>query len=188
MSLSLREQLLKAGLVSEQQAKNAERAERDHRRGSQSPTRQGRQGPQPSPGELAARRAAAEKAARDAELDRARQLKAREKSERRARYAQIRQLVEQHQVPRVETEDFYNFLDGQKISRIAVTPELRQRLVDGSLAIVRNEGRYAFVPAGIATEIRARVERAVVHLNVPGETPDPNDPYKDHVVPDDLIW
>ncbi|MEY2854810.1 MAG: hypothetical protein RL030_1942 [Pseudomonadota bacterium] len=188
MSLSLREQLLKAGLVSEQQAQKAERAERDHRRGSPSPTRQGRQGPQPSPGELAARRAAAEKAARDAELDRARQLKAKEKSERRARYAQVRQLVEQHQVARVETEDFYNFLDGPKINRIAVTPELRQRLVEGSLAIVRNEGRYAFVPAAIAADIRSRVERAVIHLNTPAAAPDPNDPYKDHVVPDDLVW
>jgi uncharacterized protein YaiL (DUF2058 family) len=60
--------------------------------------------------------------------------------------------------------------------------------VDGSLAIVRNEGRYAFVPDAIASEIRARVERAVIHLNAPPAAPDANDPYKDHVVPDDLIW
>jgi uncharacterized protein YaiL (DUF2058 family) len=185
MSLSLREQLLKAGLVTEQQV---QRAEHEQHRGARPPGRQGRQPPTPSPQEIAARRAAAEKAARDAELDRARQQKAQEKAQRRANYAHIRQLVEQHQVPRVETEDFYNFLDGQKIGRIAVTPELRQRLVGGELGIVRNEGRYAFVPAPIAQQIRAKVERAVIHLNTPAAAPDPDDPYKDHVVPDDLTW
>lgn len=188
MSLSLREQLLKAGLVSEQQVEKAERAERDHRSGGRPGARPGRGPSQPSPREVAARKAAAEKAARDAELDRARVEKAREKAERKAKYAQVRQLVEQHQVPRVETEDFYNFLDGQKISRIPVTPELRRALVGGELAIVRNEGRYAFVPAAIVGEIRLRIDRAVIHHNVPGAAPDPNDPYKDHVVPDDLIW
>jgi hypothetical protein len=185
MSLSLRDQLLKAGLVTEQQV---QRAEREQRRGVQAGGRPGREPPPPSPRELAARRAAVEKAARDAELDRARQQKAREKAERRANYAQVRQLVEAHQVPRVDTEDFYNFLDGQKISRIAVTPELRARLVGGELAIVRNEGRYAFVPAAIAEQVRAKVERAVIHLNTPPAAPDPDDPYKDHVVPDDLVW
>lgn len=185
MSLSLREQLLKAGLVTEQQV---QRAERDQRRDSRPAVREGRAPPQPTAREIAARRAAAEKAARDAELDRARQQKAREKAERRANHAHVRQLVAQHQVPRVETEDFYNFLDGQRIGRIEVTPELRRQLVAGELAIVRNEGRYAFVPAQVAGEIRARVARAVIHLNEPGAAPDPDDPYKDHVVPDDLVW
>ncbi|MDR2216038.1 MAG: DUF2058 domain-containing protein [Nevskiaceae bacterium] len=186
MSLSLREQLLKAGLVTEQQVKRAEHEQ--HRGNARPPGKQGRQPPGPSPREIAARRAAAEKAARDAELDRARQQKAREKAERRAAHAQVRQLVQEHQVPRVETEDFYNFVDGQKIGRIEVTPELRQRLIAGELGIVRSEGRYAFVPAAIAEQVRQKVARALIHLNLPQAPPDPDDPYKDHVVPDDLTW
>ncbi|MGC4029506.1 MAG: DUF2058 domain-containing protein [Steroidobacteraceae bacterium] len=181
MSLSLREQLLKAGLVTEQQV---QKAERDHKREQFRAPRDRKSPPQPSAAEIAARKAAAEKAARDAELNRRKQ----EKADRKARFAQIRQLVEQHQVPRVDTEDFYNFQHGVKISRIAVTPELRRRLIAGELAIVRNEGRYAFVPAATAEEIRARVERAVIHHNRPGAEPDADDPYKDHVVPDDLVW
>jgi len=181
MSLSLREQLLKAGLVTEQQA---QRVERDHKRQAYTAPRGRKAQTGPSPQELAARKAAAAKAAQDAELNRRKQ----EKADRRAKLAEIRQLVEQHQVPRVETDDNYNFQDGTRIRRVAVTPELRARLIRGELAIVRNDGRYAFVPAAIGEQVHARVERALIHLNRPGAAPDPDDPYKDHVIPDDLIW
>ncbi len=181
MSLSLREQLLKAGLVTEQQA---QRVERDQKREKYVAPRGRKAQATPSPQELAARKAAAEKAARDAELNRRKQ----EKIERRAKFAEIRQLVEQHQVPRVETDDHYNFQDGTRIRRVAVTPPLRERLIRGDLAIVRNDGRYAFVPAAVGEQIKARVERALIHLNRPGAAPDPDDPYQHHVIPDDLIW
>ena len=69
-----------------------------------------------------------------------------------------------------------------------VNASLRERLVAGELAIVRNEGRYAFVPAATAADIRERVERAVIHHNQVSAATDPNDPYKDYVVPDDLVW
>jgi uncharacterized protein len=181
MSLSLRDQLLKAGLVSEQQV---QKAERDQKRQAYVAPR-GRKAPKgPTPQEVAFQKAAAEKAARDAELNRKKQ----DKADRKAKFAQIRQLVEQHQIARVETDDFYNFQDGVKIRRVPVNPQLRERLVRGDLAIVRNEGRYAFIPADIAEQVRARVERAVIHHNKPGAEADPNDPYKDYAVPDDLVW
>jgi len=182
MSLSLRDQLLKAGLVTEKQVEDAERQQKRQKYAQPRP-RKGTP-PAPSPQQLAAQRAAAEKAARDAELNRKKQAKA----ERKAKFAQIKQLVEQHQVPRVETDDWYNFVDGTKIRRVSVTPELRARLIAGELAIVRNEGRYAFVPAAIADDIRARVERALIHHNRPDAAPAADDPYKDFVVPDDLTW
>lgn len=181
MSLSLRDQLLKAGLVTEQQAQKAEREQRQKEytapRGRKKPTG-------PTPQELAAQRAAAEKAAKDAELNRRKQ----EKLERKAKFAEIKQLVAAHQVPRVETDDFYNFTDGANIKRVPVNPALRQQLVSGALAIVRCEGRYAFVPAAVGEQIRARVERALIHHNKPSAAPSDDDPYKDYVVPDDLVW
>jgi uncharacterized protein YaiL (DUF2058 family) len=181
MSLSLRDQLLKAGLVSEQQAQRAEREQRQQQ--FQAPRGKKQRGA-PTPQQVAAQKAAAVKVAKDAELNRRKQ----EKLERRARYAQIKQLVATHQVPRVETEDFYNFQTGTGIQRVAVTPELRARLVKGDLAIVRCEGRFAFVPAAVGTQIGARVEKALLHLNRPEAAPAADDPYKDYVVPDDLIW
>jgi uncharacterized protein YaiL (DUF2058 family) len=182
MSLSLREQLLKAGLVSEQQVQRAERDQRQKDRGV--PPREKRRNTGPTPQQIAAQKAAAEKAAKDAELNRRKQ----EKAERRARFAEIRQLVEQHHVPRVETDDYYNFQDGANIKRISVTPELRERLIRGELAIVRCEGRYAFVPAEIGQRVRGRVERALIHWNDPAARPAADDPYKDFAVPDDLMW
>jgi len=132
MSLSLREQLLKAGLVTEKQVDDAERQQK-RQQYAQPRGRKGVQ-PPPTPQQLAAQRMAAEKAARDAELNRKKQ----EKAERKAKFAQIRQLVETHHVARVETDDYYNFVDGKNIRRVCVTPQLRQRLVAGELAIVRN--------------------------------------------------
>lgn len=181
MSLSLRDQLLKAGLVSEQQAK---RAEREQNQKQYAAPRSRKKPPGPTPQQLAAQKAAAQKAARDAELNARKQAKL----ERRAKYAEIKQLVAAHQVARVETEDFYNFQQGAEIHRVAVTPELRARLVAGDLAIVRCEGRFAFVPAAIGKQVGERVEKALLHLNTPEAPPAADDPYKDYVVPDDLVW
>ena len=69
-----------------------------------------------------------------------------------------------------------------------MTPELRERLIRGELAIVRCEGRYAFVPAEIGQRVRGRVERALIHWNDPAARPAADDPYKDFAVPDDLMW
>jgi uncharacterized protein len=181
MSLSLRDQLLKAGLVTEQQV---QRVERDQRQTQFAAPRNKRKPAGPTPQELAAQKAAAEKAAKDSELNRRKQ----EKAQRRAKFAEIKQLVATHQVPRVETEDFYNFQEGPSIHRIAVTPELRRQLIAGQLAIVRSEGRYAFVPADVGEKIGERVARALVHIAKPEAKPADDDPYRNHVIPDDLMW
>jgi len=185
MSMSLREQLLQAGLVTEKQVKQADQSQRHQQK--QQPKR-GKNAPAP---ELtpAAKQAQAAKAARDSELNRRKQ----EKAEARARTAALRQLIEQHCVPRVESDDYYNFVDGAKIRRIAVDPDQRRRILNGDLVIVRCEGRYYLVPADAAARIRERDERAV--LPPPAATttsaddaPAADDPYKDFVVPDDLTW
>ncbi len=180
MTLSLREQLLKAGLVSEQQVQRAEREQRQQ----QYSAPRGKKPTGPTPQQLAAQKAAAEKAARDAELNRRKQ----EKLDKRAKYAEIKQLVATHQLPRIESEDFYNFQDGAQIRRVPVNPPLRAQLVAGTVAIVRCEGRFAFVPAAIGEQVGARVQKALLHLNKPDAKPADDDPYKDYVVPDDLIW
>ena len=64
MSLSLRDQLLKAGLVTEQQVQRAESEQRQQ--DFKAPRGKQRKPPPPSPAQIAAQKAAAEKAARDA--------------------------------------------------------------------------------------------------------------------------
>ena len=181
MTMSLREQLLKAGLVTEKQARQAEQQQRHQQK------RQPKPGKSAPPPELtaAAKQALATKTARDQELNRRQQ----EKAAARARVAEVRQLIEQHRVPRVERDDYFNFQDGAKVRRIPVDAALRRRILDGDLVIVVCEGRYDLVPRDAVERIRARDERAIVVLPPAAATqPAEDDPYKDFVVPDDLTW
>jgi hypothetical protein len=183
MSMSLREQLLKAGLVTEKQARHAGQQQRHEQR--QQPKRgKGAPAPELTP---AAKQAQAAKAARDQELNRRQQ----EKAEAKARTAALRQLIEQHRVPRAESDDYYSFADGPKIRRIAVDADQRRRILNGELLIVRCEGRYNLVPADAAARIRERDERAVLPpatATTTADAPAADDPYKDYVIPDDLTW
>ena len=182
MNLSLREQLLQAGLVTEKQAKQAERgkSQQKHRE-----AKGGRPPPPPEPAK-AAQQAQAAKLLRDQELNR----KQQEKALRKARAAELRQLIAQLRVTRPESDDYYNFVDGGRIHRLQVTPELRARIVAGSLCIVRYDGRHDLVPADAIERIRERHPEAIVASPAgdAGAAPADDDPYKDFVVPDDLTW
>jgi uncharacterized protein len=175
MSSSLRDQLIAAGLVSERQAKQA----------SQEQARQFKaRRPPDNAAKLAAERAQAAKAARDQEIARRQQ----EKAERKARRAQVNQMVEQVALPKIESDDYFSFVDGTTIRRIPVNAQLREQLTRAEIAIVRFRGNYAMVPAEAVARIRERDEHAVIPLDKGDKSADPNDPYKDFVVPDDLTW
>lgn len=177
MSLSLREQLLAAGLGTKKQAKQAEQQERQQRHKDKDAAQAAR--------ERAAQQAQAAKAARDQELNRQRQIAA----EKKARAAEIKQLIEQNRLPKLQTDEYFNFIHRQKVRRIAVDATLRAKIMSGEVVIVRCEGKYDMVLPEIAAKIRERDERAIVTLP-PADAPQPdeNDPYKDFVVPDDLKW
>src|ERR1700759_1011244 len=164
MNSSLRDQLLAAGLVSQKQARQAEHQEQQRQRGfrkqpnaaqprpqQKSPGGMGqhpqprRPAPPPSPAKIEAQQAQAAKAARDKELNRRRE----DKAVRRARIAQIEQIVEQNRLPRLETEDYYSFIDGKKIRRMSFDAQRREQLTNQTLKIVRYRGHYAVVPAEI---------------------------------------
>jgi uncharacterized protein YaiL (DUF2058 family) len=209
MNSSLRDQLLAAGLVSEKQARQAAQQEQQRQfRDRSRPTPDGQRrrsnqaqskaspgqnkgaGQNAGHGEQApslkahAQQAQAAKVARDQELNRRRE----DKAQRRARMAQIEQIIEQNRVPRLETEDYYSFIDGKKIRRMSVDPARREQLTRGELVIVRYRGHYAVVPAAIGERIRERDANMVVPLVQPKASPEPEDAYKDFVVPDDLMW
>jgi uncharacterized protein YaiL (DUF2058 family) len=214
MNTSLRDQLLAAGLVTEKQARQAAQQEqqrqfRDRPRpkvgqhpghGSGpgagqnkggGPNKSGGQhnaaGGQPQQGPSLkgqAQQAQAAKVARDQELNRRRE----DKAQRRARIAQIEQIIEQNRVPRLETEDFYSFIDGKKVRRMSVDVQRREQLTRGELVIVRYRGHYAVVPAAVAERIRERDANMVVPFVQPKPSAEPDDAYKDFVVPDDLMW
>ncbi len=179
MSLSLRDQLMKAGLVSEKQAKQAgkqkQKQQRLEKKGQVEVDDAIKQ---------AALQAQAEKAARDQELNE----QQKEKAEQKARAAQIKQLIESSRLPKLQSDDYYNFVDEKKIKRIAVNTMLRDKLSRGSLAIVRHGGGYEMIPREAALRIQERDPRRVILLNTPTEAPDGDDPYAAYQVPDDLMW
>jgi len=180
MSMSLRDQLLKAGLISQKQARDAERQQERQER---QPAKRAQQS-MPTPPRP--QQAAAGKAARDQELNRQQQEKARKK----ALQAQIKQLIEQNRLPPVEGDDCYNFVDGNKVRRVVVNAALRGSLTRGEIVIVRHEGRYSLVPASLADRIRERDESAVIAAVAEQRAAESvaDDGYKDFAVPDDLIW
>ncbi|KPB74511.1 DUF2058 domain-containing protein [Pseudomonas cannabina] len=179
MSLSLRDQLLKAGLVNQKQAKQVGKEKQKeqrlvHKGQAQADDSQKR----------AAQEAQAEKARRDQELNRQQQ----EKVEQKARAAQVKQLIEVSRLPKLITEDYYNFVDDKKVKRISVNAMVRNKLSSGSLAIVHHGGGYEIIPREAALKIQERDPRRVVLLNTPTEAPDADDPYAAYQVPDDLMW
>jgi uncharacterized protein YaiL (DUF2058 family) len=182
--LSLRDQLLQAGLVTEKQVKQAEQQkQRQNFNDRRQVSRKDRD--QREAQRLAEQqRAAAAKAAKDAELNRKRE----EKAAAKARWAEIRQLVEQHRIAKPESDDYYNFVINKKVGRVAVDGPLRERIVRGEVGIVRCDGRYELLPSEIAGRIKEREPRAVVPP--PAEQPSTpvDEAYKDFVVPDDLMW
>src|ERR1700743_1766307 len=101
MSMSLRDQLIQAGLGTKKQAKQATPPPK------KAPSRH--QPPSITPEKLAAMKAQAAKNARDQELNR----KQQEKAAAKARRAEVKQLIEKHPHPPGGRGGKFNFSDGK---------------------------------------------------------------------------
>jgi len=152
---SLRDQMLKAGLVSEKDARQA-----DHRKRQQAKAAKAHPAPPPAE-EDAAARALREQQARDRELNaRAKaetEAKDREQRERQHREAALDKALRDGVLLGWEGNRDYHFSDGGTIQRIRVTDEAARRLEAGKAAIVRlpgPAGGYAVVVAGAAEQLR----------------------------------
>lgn len=174
MSMSLREQLLAAGFGKKKAAEQAERKAKEQQRIARA--------------QAQAQAAQAAKAVKAAKAQ-AQEQRRKEEADRKERWTQIKQLIEQHRLPKVESDEYFNFVSRGKVRRLAVDAPLRERIISGELVIVRCEGRHDLVPRDIAERIRGYDARAVISLqDAAGDTPSADDPYKDYVVPDDLKW
>lgn len=172
--MSLKDQLMKAGLAD---AKKARRAEHEKRVQAKDPNAEN--------ANTLAQKALAEKAERDRELNRARNAE----MEQKALAAQIRQLIEQHRIDRKSGDVSYQFTDQRKIKKLYVTQAQQDQLARGQIAIVRQEESYELVPTVVAEKIRTRDETVIALLNTRSSTQDSeDDPYAAYQIPDDLMW
>ena len=100
--------------------------------------------------------------------------------------------MEQNRQPKGDGDTPYNFIDQGKVKRLYVSDQVRSRIANGQLAIVRLEKQYELVPAETAEKIQARIADSVVVFNEPKrrETAEPSldDPYAGFQIPDYLMW
>lgn len=184
MSKSLQDQLLKAGLVSKDQA-NKNRSQKNKKKKQQRKTNEA----VVDQAKEQAKAARDEKIEKDRELNRQKQ----EAAEEKALQAQIAQLIELNKIDRSEGEVDYKFADAGKVKKIYVTDEMIDLLSRGRIAIVKQEYEaYELVPAGVAEKIAQRDESLVALYNTAStdknSADDEDDPYADYKIPDDLMW
>jgi len=132
---NLRDKLLKAGLVTEKQAKEAARDQK-----GAAPKQHRQREEQLSAGERQRREAFA---AREAELAEERRKEAAKVAEARMqseRARRLRQLVETHRVQEAGEVTFHYVRRSGKIGRLDVSLEMQKRLEQGAAAVVEDPG------------------------------------------------
>jgi uncharacterized protein YaiL (DUF2058 family) len=175
---SLQEQLRQAGLASQKQVVKARKAlntkEKMQRKGAEVVD---------ETAELVRQRDA-EKLQRDRALNDEKNRAAGKK----AIQAQIQQLIDLNAiVERGDTE--YRFDHAGVIKSWMLTPEHRQAVIRGALAIVGKSDRLALVPRQAAEKIAERDPSWLVLLNIREEADSEiEDHYAGYEVPDDLMW
>ena len=181
MGGSLRDQLLKKGLVTKKQAKAAAREVREQAKAAR---KQQKQGAVPDEVDSIAREAA-EALKQKAERDRERNRQHEAARLHKELMAQVRDLILKHQVRYRKGPITHNFVHGTRVKTLHVTEEMHQQIAWGDLAITVLDDQYYLAPPDVARKVIERLPEAVLVLNEPPEPADPDDPY---AVPDDLMW
>ena len=179
MGNSLRDQLLKKGLVTKKQVnkalneKRASRSKKGNRKTGEDDEIQKK-----------IQQAREEQSARVRELNRQKNDTAREKEIQ----DQIRQIINKN-VIEVEGDISFHFVDNKKIKKLFVSKKIAEDLSKGRMAVVKEDERYSVVPAKAAIQIQDRKAECVILLNTPEtKDSDPDDPYAEFPIPDDLEW
>ena len=181
--VSLHEQLLKAGLVDKNKAKQAAHKQQQQKNEQKKVER--RTGTQ-TVDEV--RAAALELQRKNAEKAREANAQRDAAANQKAIVAQIAQMVKQNRQAKGNGDIAYNFTHGSKIERIYVSAAVRDHLTAGRLVIVVLNGVVELVPRVIADKIAARDAALVVRVNKPSTQVDEDDPYAAFQIPDDLMW
>lgn len=178
MSLSLKDQLLKSGLAKKPSAKPVKK--------KKPPQVAKKQRKQASESTLRTQRAMLDKAKKDKKLNEQRQAEAVAK----AKFAQIKQLVDGSKLSRKDGETPYSFTLKKKVKKLYVTEEQQKQLSRDQIVIV-NLGNEIFelVPKTVALKIAERSPKYVIENDTKAEqTSVEDDPYADYQIPDDLSW
>jgi uncharacterized protein len=193
MADSLRDQLLKSGIVKQVQQERAREPKRPP-----APPKSGKPGhksgkpPAPSPaarspkgqGDIDLARAYAMRAQTEAsERKRLEQEAAEQARLRRERKLKIQQLLDGNALNKADADQPRNFEYGGKIRRVHVDAAQWAALNAGELGVVQQGGRYLLVSREIAEQVRAIDPHPIALLVEPGTASADDDG-----VPEDLMW
>jgi uncharacterized protein YaiL (DUF2058 family) len=177
--VSLRDELLKAGLVSADKAKklDSDGRKQDHQRkknqalAAEEAARQAK-----------TRRQAEAEAAHKREQDRRLNLEREAEKKQRELIARARQLIDGHRLNDPQAEIPYNFQDGRTIRSIRVTASQRKALAMGRLAVVysnRGEFDFSLVSRETALKLAEFMPERVVLLHPESGDDDAEDEWGD---------
>lgn len=183
MGKTFQEQMLQLGLV------DKKKASQNKKQKHQKKKKQGKVGKTKTvvdENALIAQKAEEKKKARARQLNKEREAKL----QKRADAAQVRQIVEQNKIAKDEKGVAYRFNAKGKIQRIFVEQDIADQLSAGSLGIVSLQGKFEVVPRKVVEKIEAIDKKIFLTINSPKEKKetDPDDPYAEFQVPDDLMW
>ena len=191
MARSLRDELLKAGLVTGEQAARAERGSRPPSKpegsraaGNRAAKRAPKRRPRDTPKQRFQGQGSAAPPATPPATDpeaRIRQLN-----------LEIRGILDtKAEKAEAETGEPFHFTRGSRIKRIYVSGDQRRRLSDGELAIVGFGGRHHLVPRPAGERIRELRSEVFVFVASGGPGTDAAESaegYEGYEVPDGLVW
>jgi len=182
MAESLRDQLLKSGIVKQVRDEKRPPAKTSPKGRAPKPARRRERGDDADGIDLA--RAYAIRAQTEAsERKQAEQAAAEQARLRRERKQKIQQLLASGSLNKSDADQPRNFEYGGKIRRVYVDAAQLVALNAGELGVVQQAGRYVLVTREVAEQVRAIDANALALLVDPGSTG-----VGDDGVPDDLMW
>jgi uncharacterized protein YaiL (DUF2058 family) len=198
MAESLRDQLLKSGIVKQVREEKRQAPPQGGKpplqRHGGSPSKGGKPGqhkPQGKPAggksqeDIDLAKAYAIRAQTEAnERKRAEQAAAEEARLRRERKLKIQQLLEGKTLNKADVDQVRHFEYGGKIRRIHVDADQLVALNAGQLGVVQQQGRYLLVTREIAEQVKAIDVHQIALLVEPGSSGS----IGEDGVPDDLMW
>ena len=192
MAVSLQDQLLGAGLIQKQKAKNIQTAKKKAVKKSRANNM-----------ELVDEAAELAKKAQEEQRQKSQGLNEQHKleAEQKAVQAQIRQIIQLNSIDKVKKKDSeedalnYNFTDDKIIKNVLVSSQNHDLISRGRLAIAKlmedSTVVYYLIPVEAANKINERDSASIVLLNdaLKSENNEiADDPYADYQIPDDLMW
>jgi len=160
MGMSLRDQLLKKGLVDKKQVKKAKHEQHVNRKKNK-----GKKAPQTHEANEARQAQLAQQ-----ELNKEQNLQRNAQKLKKENQTQVKQLIKSNKLDlKKNCNDPYYFKIEKKIKKIYVNEDLSKKLSNGFLAIVSLNDLFEIVPAKIAEQILARDPDAMVILHKPGD-------------------